>query len=175
MGITKGAPLDAPQTVHSLARKFLFRLVTNKTTSHITVCLFLYLLEHYQLHRLYSICTLHQIRMIKSRRMRWVRHAACMTVMRNAYKILVGKPEGKSLYCSVMLWFNQIISYYRSVYTTTLYREIITLCHIISLCYTDDMFRTGNVHLQGAGLSAIKLPAEEHVTCNLNTSYTHAH
>jgi hypothetical protein len=38
---------------------------------------------------------------------------------------------------------NEIVLYYRSVYTTTLYREIITLCHIISLCYTDYMFRTG--------------------------------
>jgi hypothetical protein len=42
----------------------------------------------------------------------------------------------------------QTVSYCRSVYTATLYREIITLHHIISLCYTDDMFRTGNVHLQ---------------------------
>jgi hypothetical protein len=27
--------------------------------------------------------------------MRWVRQIACMGEMRNAYKILVGKPEGK--------------------------------------------------------------------------------
>jgi hypothetical protein len=33
------------------------------------------------------------IRMIESRRMRWVRHVACMGKMKNAYKILVGKPE----------------------------------------------------------------------------------
>jgi hypothetical protein len=33
--------------------------------------------------------------MIKSRRMRWVGHVACMGEMRNAYEILVGKPEGK--------------------------------------------------------------------------------
>jgi hypothetical protein len=32
--------------------------------------------------------------MIKSRRMRWVRHVACMEEMRNAYKILVGKSKG---------------------------------------------------------------------------------
>jgi len=32
---------------------------------------------------------------IKSKRMRWVGHVACMGEMRNAYKILVGKPEGK--------------------------------------------------------------------------------
>jgi hypothetical protein len=27
--------------------------------------------------------------------MRWVRHAACMGELRNLYKILIGKPEGK--------------------------------------------------------------------------------
>jgi hypothetical protein len=42
------------------------------------------------------ICTLSSnIRMIKSRRVRWMGHLACMVEMRNAYKILVGKPEGK--------------------------------------------------------------------------------
>jgi hypothetical protein len=35
------------------------------------------------------------IRVIKSRRMRWVGHVAHMGEMRNAYKILVGKSEGK--------------------------------------------------------------------------------
>jgi hypothetical protein len=35
------------------------------------------------------------IRMIKSRRMRWVGHVVRMRETRNAYKILVGKPEGK--------------------------------------------------------------------------------
>jgi hypothetical protein len=35
------------------------------------------------------------IRMIKSRRMRWARHVARMGETRNAYRILVGKPEGK--------------------------------------------------------------------------------
>jgi hypothetical protein len=33
--------------------------------------------------------------MIKSRRMIWVGHVARMGEMRNAYRILVGKPEGK--------------------------------------------------------------------------------
>jgi hypothetical protein len=33
--------------------------------------------------------------MIKSRRMRWAGHIARMGETRNAYKILVGKPEGK--------------------------------------------------------------------------------
>jgi transcription termination factor 2 len=35
------------------------------------------------------------IRMIKSRRMRWAGHVARMRERRNAYRILVGKPEEK--------------------------------------------------------------------------------
>jgi hypothetical protein len=35
--------------------------------------------------------------MIKSRRMRWIGHVADMGEKRNAYKILMGKPEGKRL------------------------------------------------------------------------------
>jgi hypothetical protein len=37
----------------------------------------------------------HIIRIIKSRRMRWAGHVARMGDKRNAYRILVGKPEGK--------------------------------------------------------------------------------
>jgi hypothetical protein len=35
------------------------------------------------------------IRMIYSRRMGWVGHMACMEAKRNAYKVLVGKLEGR--------------------------------------------------------------------------------
>jgi len=35
------------------------------------------------------------IRVIKSKRIRWVGHVARMGEMKNAYNILVGKPEGK--------------------------------------------------------------------------------
>jgi hypothetical protein len=46
--------------------------------------------------RSFVICTLHQIiRMIKSRRMRWVGHVARMGEKGNAYRLLVGKPELK--------------------------------------------------------------------------------
>jgi hypothetical protein len=45
------------------------------------------------LHILYSSPSI--IRMIKSRRMRWAGHVARMGEKRNAYRILVGKPEGK--------------------------------------------------------------------------------
>jgi len=37
------------------------------------------------------------IRMIKSRRMRWVGHVARMGACRGAYKVLVGKPRAKRL------------------------------------------------------------------------------
>ena len=35
--------------------------------------------------------------MIKSRRMRWARHVARMREMRDASRVMVGKPEGKRL------------------------------------------------------------------------------
>ena len=35
------------------------------------------------------------IRSHKSRRLRWAGHVACMEQSRNAYRVLVGKPEGK--------------------------------------------------------------------------------
>jgi hypothetical protein len=46
-----------------------------------------------ELHNLYSSPNI--IGMIKSRRMRWAGHVARMGETRNAYRILVGKPEGK--------------------------------------------------------------------------------
>jgi hypothetical protein len=45
-------------------------------------------------HNLYSSPSI--IRMIKSRRMRWAGHAARMGEKRNAHRILVGKPDGKT-------------------------------------------------------------------------------
>jgi hypothetical protein len=45
-----------------------------------------------ELHNLYSSPSI--IRMIKSRRMGWAGHVAHMGEKRNAYRILVGKPEG---------------------------------------------------------------------------------
>jgi hypothetical protein len=46
-----------------------------------------------ELHILYSSPDI--IRQIKSRRMRWAGHVACMGEGRNVYRVLVGKPEGK--------------------------------------------------------------------------------
>jgi hypothetical protein len=46
-----------------------------------------------ELHNLYSSPDI--IRQIKSRRMRWAGHVARMGEGRKAYRVLVGKPEGK--------------------------------------------------------------------------------
>jgi hypothetical protein len=50
-------------------------------------------LHNEELHNLYFSPSI--IRMIESRRMRWAGHVACMGEKRNAYRILVEKPEGK--------------------------------------------------------------------------------
>jgi hypothetical protein len=42
-----------------------------------------------------GIFVLHSFQIIKSRRMRWAGHVARMGEKRNAYRILVGMPEGK--------------------------------------------------------------------------------
>jgi hypothetical protein len=50
-------------------------------------------LHNEELRDLYSSPS--KIRIIKSRRMRWVGYVARMEEIRNAYRLLVGKPEGK--------------------------------------------------------------------------------
>jgi hypothetical protein len=50
-------------------------------------------LHNKELYYLYSSPSI--IRIIKSRRMRWAEHVARMGEKRNAYRLLVGKPEGK--------------------------------------------------------------------------------
>jgi hypothetical protein len=50
-------------------------------------------LHNEELHNLYSSPSI--IRMIKSRRTRWARHVERIRAKRNAYRVLVGKPEGK--------------------------------------------------------------------------------
>jgi hypothetical protein len=47
-----------------------------------------------ELHNLYTSPDI--IKMTKSMRMRWVGHVACMGERLNAYRVLVGKPEGKT-------------------------------------------------------------------------------
>jgi hypothetical protein len=51
-------------------------------------------LHNEELHNLYSSTSISRV--IKSRRMRWAGHAARMGARRNAYRILVRKPEGKN-------------------------------------------------------------------------------
>jgi hypothetical protein len=50
-------------------------------------------LHNEELHDLYSSTSI--IRIIRSRRMWWAEHVARMGEKRNAYRLLVGKPEGK--------------------------------------------------------------------------------
>jgi hypothetical protein len=51
-------------------------------------------LHNKELHDLYSSPSI--IRIIKSRRMRWACHVARKGAKRNAYRLLVGKPEEKN-------------------------------------------------------------------------------
>jgi hypothetical protein len=51
-------------------------------------------LHNEELHDLYSSPS--KIRIIKSRRMRWAGHVSRMGEKRNAYGLLVGKPEGRN-------------------------------------------------------------------------------
>jgi hypothetical protein len=50
-------------------------------------------LHNEELHNLYSSPSI--IRIIKTKRMRWVGHVARMGEKRKEYRLLVGKPEGK--------------------------------------------------------------------------------
>jgi hypothetical protein len=50
-------------------------------------------LHNEELHDFYSSPSI--IRIIKSRRMRWAGHVARMGEKRNAYRLLVVKPEGR--------------------------------------------------------------------------------
>jgi hypothetical protein len=50
-------------------------------------------LHNEELSDLYSLPNI--VRVVKSRRMRWVGHVAHMGEGRGVYRVLVGKPEGK--------------------------------------------------------------------------------
>jgi hypothetical protein len=52
-------------------------------------------LHNEELHNLYA--SPYIIRVIKSRRLRWTGHVAGMAEIGNAFRILVGKPEGERL------------------------------------------------------------------------------
>jgi hypothetical protein len=74
---TAGSCAEPDQLVHTFKPYFLRCLRPNNE----------------ELHNVYSSPSI--IRVIKSRRMRWTGHAARMGERRNAYRILVGKPDGK--------------------------------------------------------------------------------
>jgi hypothetical protein len=45
---------------------------------------------------LHDLCSsLHIVRVIKSRRMRWAENVLCMGEGRGVYRVLIGRPEGK--------------------------------------------------------------------------------
>jgi hypothetical protein len=50
-------------------------------------------LHNEELRDLYSLPNI--VRVVKSRRMRWAGHVACMGEGRGVQRVLVGKPEGK--------------------------------------------------------------------------------
>jgi hypothetical protein len=50
-------------------------------------------LHNEELNDLYSLPNI--VRVVKSRRMRWAGHVACMGVDRGVHRVLVGKSEGK--------------------------------------------------------------------------------
>jgi hypothetical protein len=50
-------------------------------------------LHNDELHSLYSSPNI--VKVIKSRRMRWAGHMACMGEGRGVYRVLVGKPDGR--------------------------------------------------------------------------------
>ncbi|KAJ4443688.1 hypothetical protein ANN_05363 [Periplaneta americana] len=67
-----------------------------------------------ELHALYSSPDI--IRNIKSRRLRWAGHVARMGEFRNAYRVLVGRPEGKiPLWRPRRRWEDNIKMYLREV------------------------------------------------------------
>jgi hypothetical protein len=64
-------------------------------------------LHNEELHDLYSSPSI--IRIIKSRRIRWEGHVARMGEKRNAFRLLVGKPEGKRpLGRPILRWVDNI-------------------------------------------------------------------
>jgi hypothetical protein len=50
-------------------------------------------LQNEELNDLYFLTN--TVRVVKSRRMRWLGHVACMGEERGVHRVLVGKPEGK--------------------------------------------------------------------------------
>jgi hypothetical protein len=81
-----------------------------------------------ELHNLYSSPSI--IIIIKSRRMRWAGHVARMRDRRNAYRILVEKPEGRrSLGRPRCRWMDNIITDLREIGRVGMSMDWIDLAH----------------------------------------------
>jgi hypothetical protein len=64
-------------------------------------------------------------RVVNSRRLKWLGHVACMADKRNAYRILVRKPEGKRLLGrSRHGWDNDIKMYIRLLFCRCLHCDM---------------------------------------------------
>jgi hypothetical protein len=71
---------------------------------------------HEELHNLWSSPSVRVIRLMKSRRMRWAGHVARIGEKKNAYGMLMGKPEGKRpLGRPRRRWVDNIIMYLRQI------------------------------------------------------------
>ncbi|KAJ4431717.1 hypothetical protein ANN_20319 [Periplaneta americana] len=86
-----GMPADQRKEAITACTGRLAQIKTERTES--LGEFFLRKLHNAELHALYSSPDI--IRNIKSRRLRWPGHVARMGKSRNAYRVLVGRPEGK--------------------------------------------------------------------------------
>jgi hypothetical protein len=76
-------------------------------------------LHNGELHNLYSSPDI--ITQIKSRRMRWAEHVACMGEEKKVYRVLVGKPGGKRL---LRKWWSRWEDVIKSDYTKYTSRNV---------------------------------------------------
>ena len=60
---------------------------------YIYIYIYIHVIRQLKVNDLY--CSPNIVRVVKLRRMRWVRHVARMGERKDVYRILVGKPEGK--------------------------------------------------------------------------------
>jgi hypothetical protein len=90
MGVKLGLSQREKQTLSVFENRVLWRIFWPKRDGATGEWRRLYNEEHNDLHSSPNI-----IRVIKSRRMRWAGHVARMGEARCAYRILVGRPEGR--------------------------------------------------------------------------------
>ena len=80
-------------------------------------------LHNEELNDLYSSPNI--VRVIKSRRIRWTGHVACMGERRGVYSVLMGKPEGKRpLGRPRRRWEDNIKMYLQQVFGTSRFRTV---------------------------------------------------